>query len=322
MVTQTRPAWHASLENELEHLGRWLRGRFVADPAATDEIVPATRYHDLDYLREQIDRAKFTTAHELIDPDAEDKEVDLRIAVSRFTRQYASSVSAVALTGLANGVGFDLSAARCRVIIRSNIPFLTVLDVAEGEPLRCAERPTSWPVEGREVATLAELREFVWRKLYAENFAPLFERIRQVTRVSSDLCWTNVAEWVSIVADSAEEYLDKATAEPYQRDRHAILEAPSLPGFPGKNPLAGLIEWVKCDDAPDLPHGVATRKICCVTYMLPDRLGRLCANCPFLPVEERVALVRERHGVPMGAPGGPAEKRAIAIGRKKLGLDA
>jgi hypothetical protein len=321
MVTKTRPAWHASLEGELESLGRWLRGRFVPEPAPTDEIVPATRYHDLDYLREQIDRAKFTTAHELIDPSAEDKEVDLRIAVSRFTRQYASSVSAVALTGLANGVGFDLSAARCRVIIRSNIPFLTVLDVPEGEPLRCAERPTTWPVEGREVATLAELREFVWRKLYAENFAPLFARVREVTKVSVDLCWTNVAEWVSIVADSADEYLDQAATEPYHRDRQALLEAPALPGIPGKNPLAGLIEWVKCD-APELPYGVATRRICCVTYMLPDRLGRLCANCPFLPIEDRVALIRERHGVPMGAPGGPAEKRAIAIGRKKLGLDA
>lgn len=321
MVTKTRPAWHASLEGELESLGRWLRGRFVPEPAPTDEIVPATRYHDLDYLRSAIDRAKFSTAHEVIDPTAEDKEVDLRIAVSRFTRQYASSVSAVALTALANGVGLDTSAERCRVIIRANIPFLTVLDVPDGEPLRCAERPTAWPVEGREVATLAELREFVWRKLYAENFAPLFERVRQVTKVSTDLCWTNLAEWVSLVAESAEEYLDDAAAEPYHRDRHALLEAPSLPGFAGKNPLAGLIEYERTD-APDFSHGVATRKICCVTYMLPDRLGRLCANCPFLPLDDRIALVRERHGVPMGAPGGPAEKRAIAIGRKKLGLDA
>jgi hypothetical protein len=320
MVTSTRSTWHASLENELEHLGRWLRGRFVPEPAPTDEVVPATRYHDLDFLREQIDRAKFSTAHEVVHPDAADKDVDLRIAVSRFTRQYASSVSAVALAALANGVGLDTSAARCRVIVRSNIPFLTVLDVPDGEPLRCAERPTSWQVDGHQVATLAELREFVWRKLYAENFAPLFERVRQVTKVSTDLCWTNVAEWVSLVAESADEYLDDAAAEPYQRDRHALLEAPSVPGIAGKNPLAGLIEYERTD-APDFSHGVATRKICCVTYMLPDRLGRLCANCPFLPLDDRIALVRERHGVPMGAPGGPAEKRAIAIGRKKLGLD-
>lgn len=320
MVTRTRPAWHASLENELEQLDRWLRGRFVPEPAPTDEVVPATRYHDIEYLRSAIDRAKFTTASPPMRGDAEDKDVDLRIAVSRFTRQYASSISAVALTALANGVGLDTSAERCRVIVRANIPFLTVLDVPEGEPIRCAERPTTWPVDGREVETLAELREFVWRRLYAGNLAPLFARVREVTKVATDLCWTNVAEWVSIVADSAEEYLGEQRAAPYVRDREALLEAPTVPGIPGKNPLAGLIEWVPCDD-PLLPHGVATRRICCVTYMLPDRLGRLCANCPFLPVEDRAALIRERHGVPMGVPGGPAEKRAIAIGRRKLGLE-
>ena len=321
MVTNTRPAWHGSLQTELEQLNRWLRGRFVPEPAATDEVVPATRYHDVDYLRSAIDRAKFTTASPPMTADAADTDVDLRIAVSRFTRQYASSISAVALTALANGVGLDTSAARCRVVIRANIPFLTVLDVPDGEPLRCAERPTTWPVAGREVATLAELREHVWRKLYAENLAPLFARIREVTKVSPDLCWTNVAEWVSIVADSADEYMGAARAEPYHRDRVALLEAPSLPGIAGRNPLTGLIEWVPCGE-PDFPNGVATRKICCVTYMLPDRLGRLCANCPFLPLDERVALIRERHDVPMGVPGGPAEKRAIAIGRRKLGLDA
>ena len=54
-------------------------------------------------------------------------------------------------------------------------------------------------------------------------------------------------------------------------------------------------------DAPDFPHGVQTRRICCVTYMLPDRLGRLCQNCGFLPISDRVALIRERltSGEPM-----------------------
>ncbi len=32
-------------------------------------------------------------------------------------------------------------------------------------------------------------------------------------------------------------------------------------------------------------------------------------------------MIRERHDKPMGTPGGPAEKHAIAVGRKKLGLD-
>jgi hypothetical protein len=320
MVTAARPAWHASLEGELERLDRWLRGRFVPTPAPTDEVVPAMQYHDLDYLRAAISRGKFTTMSPPMNADGESIDVDLRIAVSRFTRQYSSSVSAVALTALANGVGLDCSAARCRVIIRANIPFLTVLDVPEGEPLRCAERPTTWLVEGREVATLGELREFVWQKLYAENLAPLFARTLEVTKVSTNLCWTNAAEWVANVSDAADEYLTPEEATPYYEDRLALLDAPTIPGIPGANPLRGLMDWQPYD-AQDFPHGVQTRGICCVTYMLPDRLGRLCANCGFLPLQDRVDLIRERHGKPMGTPGGPAETHSIAVGRRKLGLD-
>jgi hypothetical protein len=320
VTTTARPAWEGSLVGELERLDRWLRGRFVPEPSATDEVVPATAYQDTDFLRAAIARAKFTTMSPPLNPDGESIAVDLRIAVSRFTRQYTASVSAIALTALANGVGIDMSAARCRVIVRSNIPFLTVLDVSEGEPLRCAERPTTWPVPGRELATLSELREFVWRKLYAENFAPLFARVLEVTKVAPNLCWTNAAEWVGIVSDAADEYLAPAEARPYYADRLALLAAASLPGVAGSNPLAGLLEWVPVGD-PAFPHGVQTRQICCVTYMLPDRLGRLCQNCGFLPVEDRAAMIRERHGKPMGTPGGPAEKRAVAVGRRKLGLD-
>ena len=265
-------------------------------------------------------RGKFTTASPPIDPSGEHIDVDIRIAVSRFTRQYSSSLHAVALAALANGVGIDCSAARTRVIVRANIPFLCVVDVSEGEPIRCAERPTTWPVTGREVATLRELREFVWRKLYAENLAPLFERVLTVSKVATDLCWTNAAEWVANASDAADEYLTPAEARPYYEDRVALLAAPSLPGIAGRNPLAGLVEW-PAFDAADFPHGVQTRRICCVTYMLPDRLGRLCQNCGFLPIPDRVALIRERHGMPMGTPGGPAEKHAIAVGRRKLGLD-
>lgn len=320
MVAVIKRAWHTSLEAELESLNRWFRGRFVPEPAPTDEVVPATQYHDLDFLRAAIMRGKFTTASPPIDPSGENIDVDIRIAVSRFTRQYSSSLHAVALTALANGVGIDCSAARTRVIVRSNIPFLCVVDVPEGEPLRCAERPTTWPVEGRELGTLRELREFVWRKLYAENLQPLFERVLAVSRVNTDLCWTNAAEWVANVSDAADEYLEPDRARPYYEDRVALLSAEQIPGVPGRNPLANLIDWAPYD-APDFPHGVQTRRICCVTYMLPDRIGRLCENCGFLPLEDRVALTRERHNVPMGTPGGPAEKRSIAVGRKKLGLD-
>ncbi len=300
----------------MDRLDRWVQGRFVAEPAPTDEVVPASRYLDREFLRDAIERARLAAASAATEVEGQD--VDLRIAVSRFTRHY-SCVSLAAFTALANGVGIDVSAERCRYVIRANLPFIAVLD--DEEPLRCAERPTAWPVHGREVATLHELREFVWRKLYAENIAPLFARVHEITKVSGDLLWTNAAEWCSTVSGAADEYLDGASAVPYVEDRVALLGAPSLPGLSGANPLRGLISWDPYD-APDFPRGVEMRRICCITYMLPDRLGRLCNNCPHLPFDDRVALVREQHGRPMGAPGGPAEQRAVQIGRRKLGLEA
>jgi hypothetical protein len=57
-----------------------------------------------------------------------------------------------------------------------------------------------------------------------------------------------------------------------------------------------------------------------IVATLNDRLGRLCSNCPFLTVEERVAMMREEHGHAIGSSGGPALQRAIQVGRAKLGL--
>lgn len=310
--------WQGPLVEQMTELDRWVRGRYVAAPSESDEVVPATRYLDPDFLRAAIERVRVAAAAGIRDADRDEADVDVRIAVSRFTRHYAC-VSLAVLTALANGVGLDASAARCSFIIRGNVPFISVID--DPAPITCAERPNPWGIRGREVATVRELREYVWRKLYAENLVPLFARVHELTKVSRDLVWSNTAEWCSTLSGAADEYLDPARAVPYVEDRVALLEGPELPGVPGPNPMRGLIRWDPYD-APDFPRGVEMRKVCCVTYMLPDRLGRLCSNCPHLPFEERIALVREQHGQPMGTPSGPAEQRAIAIGRRKLGLDA
>ncbi|HEV8563772.1 MAG TPA: IucA/IucC family C-terminal-domain containing protein [Actinomycetota bacterium] len=304
--------WEGALSRQLDDLGRWLQGRFVPKPDASDEVVPAERYLDEDYLRNAIGRAG--TLHS----SDEGPETDPRVAVSRFTRQYSSSLSIIALVSLAQGVGLDVSPGRCRMIVRSNVPFLMTFDGCDVSPLRCAERPTSWPVEGPTVETLAELREYVWRSLYAEHLAPLFERALDITNVSPLLMWTNAAEWVGMISDAADEYMSPTAAAPFVEDRLALLGAPQVPGLDGENPIGDRLTWEPFD-APDFPNGVQVREMCCITYMLPDRRGRLCQNCGFLSVEERVALIRERHGVALGGPSGPAEQAAIRRGLEKLG---
>jgi ferric iron reductase protein FhuF len=314
--------WEVALQRDLTRLGRWVEGRYVAEPGRDDEVVPATRFLEPDYLRAAIARAHTTSFHAHDSSDSassqDEEDVNLRIAVSRFTRQYASSVSAVALVALAQGVCLDVSAARCRMLVYRDVPFRISLDTAGMTLVRCVERPTSWPVEGPVVESLEELRQLTWRKLYGEHLAPLLELVREVTSVSQALLWTNMAEWVGVLSDAADEYLGTEAARPFVADRVAALEAESLLAVSGPNPLRGRLEWTPYD-APDSPHGVQVRKHCCMTYLLPDRLGRLCSNCGFLPLEERVALSRERHGVPLDAPQrGPALERAIAMGLERV----
>jgi hypothetical protein len=347
LATTPRPSgaagWRAALADQLDDLGRWVEGRLVVEPDPSMEVVPAERFLDPGYLRSAIVRAgegalaqwfqEGTSADQgdhadrADGPDEDeeesgeigraDQDVDLRLAVSRFTRHYTSSLTAVALVALARGVGLDLSPSNVRLVTWRDLPFRTVLALDDQAVVTCDARPPAWPVEGRSVGTLEELREHVWGRLYAENVAPLFEGVRRITRVSRGVMWTNAAEWVGVVSDAAEEYLGPDEARPFVADRMALLEAPTLPGIEGRNPLSERLDWVPSGEA-EYPQQVQTRRTCCGTYLIADRGGRLCQSCPFMPLEDRVALIRERHGVPMGTAGGPAEQRSIELGLGRM----
>jgi hypothetical protein len=192
-----------------------------------------------------------------------------------------------------------------------------MIDVPDRDVLRCAERPTTWPVSGPVAGSLDELREYVWRKLYSEHLEPVFARILEMVDVSPRLLWANAAEWVGMLSDAAEEYLGESDAGPFVADREALLHAETLPGRTGPNPLRGQLDWVPVEGA-EYPRTVQTRRVCCLTYLLRDRRGRLCQNCSFLPLDDRVALIRERHGVPRGNATGPAVQKSIDVGLAKL----
>jgi hypothetical protein len=313
--------WRSGVLQQVEDLGRWFSGRFVIDPDPSDELVPARSMLDRDALTEAITRKTSPTLSttlpgvpDVLEPADNAAELDLRVAVSRFIRHYTASLTAVALVGLSRGIGLDLSPDRCTMVVRHGLLWSLVLDVPDGEVLRCHERPAPWPVSGPSVGTLTELREHVWRKLYAEHLWPVLGLAIEVGKISPGVVWSNAAEWPGLVRESAEEYLGPDEAAPFVGEAVALLEAPVLPDVPAEtNPLADRFDWLD-GDGEGFPEVVQTRKLCCLTYLLADRFGRLCQTCPYLPLPERIALVRERHGVPMGTPGGAAEQRAIERG--------
>jgi hypothetical protein len=311
--------WRWHLARQLDELGPMVRPRFVAEADGAEQV-SGTRLLDAEFLRAAIARAR---PAELV-PGNEWRDDDPRIGVSRMSRLYCASLSCVAFVGLANGVGIDLSPDRYRVIFRNNAPSLvTIGPEYEGrEVLRCAERPTAWPVDGPVVETLDELREYVWNNLYARNLAPMFTTATELVNVPERLLWTNAAEWVATVMDVATIFLDSAGAAPFVADCQTLLATDTLPGLAGPNPLRGRLEWLPYDGA-EPRQGIQTRHLCCLVYQHTDRDGRLCQNCPLLPLPDRAALVRERHGAGVNKQGdGPAEQRCVEVGRDRVRLAA
>lgn len=180
--------WRNLMVRQLRRLGGRVQGRLVVEPDPTWEPVPAERFLETDFLLKAIVKGE--------------EQGDVRIAASRWTRQYASGMSAVALTGLARGIGIDVSLPRCA-------------------------------------------------------------------------------------------------------------------GQSGPNPLRGQLDWVPAN-GDGIPSKVQTRSLCCLVYLIPARHGRLCENCPLLPVEDRIAFARERRDESQGDAIGPAQQRAIDVGLAKL----
>lgn len=311
MTSETVPLtdWREGVRQRTDQLGRYVEGRFLLAPEPDAETVAAERFLDDDYLEQAMIRAAAT------DGDGSDP-MRFHAGVSRFIRHYTGSLSIAALVGLAEGVGLDVSPARCTLVMWKDVPFRIAVNLTDADVVTCEERPTSLRCDGRRFESLAELRDEVWQKLYAEHIGPLITRVADISGISAALLWTNAAEWAVVISEAASEYLGDESATPYLADRRAVLTAGRLPGVDTMNPLRDRLDWTPLErDA--YPYDVATRRLCCLTYLLDDRFGRLCVTCPQLPLDEKVALIIERHGVPVGAPGGAAEQKSIERGLQR-----
>jgi hypothetical protein len=306
--------WWDALVSQMSDLGPRVDSRVVV-PGPEDEVVPAERYFDLDHLRGAIVRIARTPLHSSSGAESDDG-LRINIAASRFTRHYVSGLTMAALVGLALGIGLDLSARRTARVVWANMPYRVVLD--EGATvLSCVERPSPWSGPTTPVETVDELREHVWRNLYGGHIAPLFDRLHELTPISDSVLWSNAAEPVGIIHADAYRHRGPTEAEPFLAECAAVLGTATLPGVPGPNPLRDELEWVPVDE-PDYPFGVQTRRHCCMTYRLAERGGFLCGNCPFLPIEDRIALDREQRDEVGSSLERPAAQQSIQHGLKKM----
>jgi len=215
---------------------------------------------------------------------------DPRAAVSRLIRRYLGSVVTAALVPLVHGVGLELAPERVRVIMQSDLPQGTVIDARE--VLVSADRPATWPVQGTEVASVAQLRDRVIAALLG-HLSWSFAAIVACIKVSPNLLWSTAAEQVDLLWEYAIEGRTPAAFAAASADREQLLFANTVPGIAGPNPMQGLLYW---EPAGDRVHQIQVRRVCCANFVVPGRTQGYCRNCDLITEERRLVMWDEYRG--------------------------
>ena len=255
---------------------------YLAEPPGAESIA-AVDLMERETLRHYAARAVKEWSDRPLDEDP-------RAAVSRLIRRYLGSVVTAALVPLVHGIGLDLSPERVRVIMQSDLPQGTVIDV--DDVLVSAERPATWPVHGSEVASAAQLRERVFAPLLA-HLSWAFAAVIANIKVSPQLLWSTAAEQVDLVFEYSLEGPDPEAFARAKADREQLLFASELPGIAGPNPMRDQLYWERAGDGI---HQIQVRRVCCANFVVPGRTQGYCRNCDLITEERRLVMWDEYRG--------------------------
>jgi ferric iron reductase protein FhuF len=286
--TSYRPAHAAALAAALreaaESVGPYQRAYpvFVETPPHMEAVA----------LRDLVepDQLRAYAARAVSDWSDHPADEDPRAAVSRFARRYLGSLITGVLAPLAHGIGIEAPPERVKAIVQNDLPQGIVLDV-DGA-LLCRERPASWPVDGRELDSLDEVRDRVFGVLVA-HLDWLFTRIVATIKVSPQLLWTTAAEQIDLIYDNAADGAAPAVFARAASDRERLLFAESVAGIDGPNPLRDLLYWEVATKGPEAGHRLTVRRMCCANYVVPGRTQGYCRNCDILTAAGRVEMWNE-----------------------------
>ena len=257
-------------------------------PPGGYEVVPAEDLLELENLRGYFTRA-------INEWSAHPSEEDQRAAASRFLRRYIGSIAGCALMPLSGGVALDVALSRVQFVIRADLPLGTVVDLEGATTYVSPARPTAWPIGGVPVATVEELRRRAFERLFRDHAVPATGQVHSAIGVSWRLIWSTVAESIEYMYEHARPHFDDAAWASIAGDL-AVIDADSVPGIEGPNPMQGLFEWEDFND-PEIPGPVRLRRVCCVNYIIPGRgsvrSGGYCISCGLLSAEERHRLHRQ-----------------------------
>ena len=279
-------ALQAAIYESHQKLGRLGASYAVwLEPPAAWEVIPALELLTTKHMTNFFERA-------ILEWTDHPEDEDIRAAASRFMRRYLLSVAAPTYLALANGVAWGLTLDRISIVMRPDLPLGAVIDIRGLEAVTTPERPTRWPVHGKAVATLDELRDRALRPLFGDAHVRSFERVLGHVHVSPRLLWSTAAENVDYYYDNALAITSGDERGIWAADRERLLFGETLPGIEGENPMRDLLGWDDFRDDPLFPRLLQVRTVCCVNYIVPGRNPRYCRTCGLLTPEERHDLWR------------------------------
>ena len=277
------PLDRSALQRAVESVGPYQRPYpmyFEEQPGL--EVVPVVELMRAPVLRGYAARAVKEWSDRPLDEDP-------RAAVSRLVRRYLGSLTTAVLAPLAHGMAIDVSPERVGAIVQKDLPQGIVLRV--DEVLLSSERPATWAVDGRDVGSLARLRETALAS-YFRHLAWQFGEVVAAIKVSPQLLWSTAAEQVDLLYDNA---ADGPAADVFARaeaDREFMLFGDGVPGIDGPNPLQGHLYW-EVAEGPEAGHRIQVRRVCCANFVVAGRTQGYCRNCDIITPQRRIEMWNE-----------------------------
>jgi hypothetical protein len=187
------------------------------------------------------------------------------------------------------GIGLDASLSNIGVIQTNNQPTEVLLRDPAGTVVLAERYAGAIPAGsiGRPVATAEELRAFVLDRLFGRTFGPLVELIHDLTGVSRQVLWGQVAYEADLFYQQLVRAEPEARTAAWEEDRAALFERREWSVAPGPSPLHGPTRVVTLlDPATGAANTRTLRSVCCLIYHVPN--ARMCGACPLAPKKELV----------------------------------
>jgi hypothetical protein len=198
------------------------------------------------------------------------------------------------------GIGLDAGLANLGIVQPDGQPVSIVLRDLGGTVVLPERYTGDLPLAaiGRPVASADELRAFVLDGLFGRAFLPLVGLIHELTGVSPQVLWGQIAYEADLFYGQLARVTPEARTPAWEDDRASLFDRRRWSVAPGENPLDRPTRAIDVlDGMTGEPATRVLRSKCCLIYQVPT--GKMCGACPLsikkaIVIEKRASAPERR----------------------------